>query len=49
MTIIQVGEFWIADIPFTSGGGSKKRPVLVLWIDANNVVVAIATSVKPRI
>jgi mRNA interferase MazF len=27
---IQPGEFWVADIPFTSGIGSKKRPVLVL-------------------
>ncbi|MEH2446472.1 MAG: hypothetical protein V7K18_12010 [Nostoc sp.] len=45
MTTIQAGEFWVADIPFTSGGGSKKPPVLVLWIDANDVVVAIVTSV----
>jgi mRNA interferase MazF len=48
MTTIQAGEFWVADIPFTSGGGSKKRPVLVLWIDGNDVVVAVVTSVKPR-
>ncbi len=32
---IQAGEFWVADIPFTSGGGSKKRPVLVLWLDGD--------------
>jgi len=23
--IIQAGEFWVADIPFTSGEGYKKR------------------------
>ncbi|MEH1810666.1 type II toxin-antitoxin system PemK/MazF family toxin [Nostoc sp.] len=46
MRTIQAGEFWVADIPFTSGGGSKKRPVLVLWIDGNDVVVV--TSAKPR-
>ena len=31
---IQPGEFWVADIRFTDGSGSKKRPVLVLWLDA---------------
>ncbi|MBH8576401.1 type II toxin-antitoxin system PemK/MazF family toxin [Nostocaceae cyanobacterium CENA369] len=48
MTIIQAGEFWVADIPFTSSSGFKKRPVLVLWIDADDVVVAVVTSAKPR-
>lgn len=27
---IQPGELWIADILFTDGSASKKRPVLVL-------------------
>ncbi|MEH1776015.1 MAG: type II toxin-antitoxin system PemK/MazF family toxin [Nostoc sp.] len=48
MTTIQAGEFWVADIPFTSGSSSKKRPVLILWIDGNDVVVAVVTSAKPR-
>ncbi|MFN6463395.1 MAG: type II toxin-antitoxin system PemK/MazF family toxin [Nostoc sp. DedVER02] len=48
MTTIQAGEFWVADIPFTSGGGSKKRPILVLWLDGNDVVAAVVTSAKPR-
>ncbi|MEH2081665.1 MAG: type II toxin-antitoxin system PemK/MazF family toxin [Nostoc sp.] len=48
MTTIQAGEFWVADIPFTSGSSSKKLPVLVLWIDGNDVVVAVVTSAKPR-
>lgn len=45
---IQAGEFWVADIPFTSGSGSKKRPILILWLDGNDVVVAVVTSAKPR-
>jgi len=45
---IQPGEFWGADIPFTSGGGSKKRPVLVLWLDAADVVAAAVTTARPR-
>ena len=45
---IQAGEFWVADIPFTSGGGSKKRPILVLWLDGDDVVAAVVTSAKPR-
>jgi mRNA interferase MazF len=42
------GEVWIADIPFTSGAASKLRPVLVLWTDAADVVVAAVTSAQPR-
>jgi mRNA interferase MazF len=45
---IQPGELWVADIPFTSGSGSKKRPVLVLWLDGLDVVVVAVTSVAPR-
>jgi mRNA interferase MazF len=45
---IQPGEFWLADIPFTSGSGSKKRPVLVLWLDGLDAVVAAVTSAAPR-
>ncbi len=42
------GEFWLADIPFTNGTASKLRPVLVLWVDAADVVVAVVTSAAPR-
>jgi mRNA interferase MazF len=42
------GEVWIADIPFTSGTASKLRPVLVLWTDSADVVVAAVTSAQPR-
>ncbi|MEA5467826.1 type II toxin-antitoxin system PemK/MazF family toxin [Spirulina sp. 06S082] len=48
MTTIQAGEFWVADIPFTSGGATKKRPVLVLWLDREDVIVAAVTSASPR-
>ena len=45
---IQSGEFWIAQIPFTDGSSSKKRPVLILWLDGNDAVVAVVTSAVPR-
>jgi len=48
MMIIQPGEFWVADIPFTDGSGSKKRPVLALWLDGADVVVSAVTSAAPR-
>lgn len=44
----QPGEVWLADIPFTSGAASKLRPILVLWTDAADVVVAAVTSAQPR-
>ena len=44
----QPGEIWLAEIPFTSGAASKLRPILVLWIDAADVVVAAVTSASPR-
>lgn len=44
----QPGEIWLADIPFTSGAASKIRPVLVLWLDASDAVVAAVTSAAPR-
>ena len=46
--IPQPGEVSIADIPFTSGTASKLRPVLVLWTDAADVVVAAVTSAPSR-
>jgi len=45
---IHPGDFWVADIPFTDGRVSKKRPVLVLWLDGQDVVVAAVTSAAPR-
>ncbi len=44
----QPGEIWLAEIPFTNGASSKLRPVLVLWVDAADVVVAAVTSAVPR-
>lgn len=48
MMTIQSGEFWIASIPFTDGTSSKKRPVLILWLDGNDAIVAVVTSTSPR-
>ncbi|MDF5728098.1 MAG: type II toxin-antitoxin system PemK/MazF family toxin [Rhizonema sp. PD38] len=48
MTTIQAGEFWVANISFTSALGFKKRPILVLWLDGDDVVAAVVTSAKPR-
>jgi mRNA-degrading endonuclease toxin of MazEF toxin-antitoxin module len=45
---IQPGEFWVPDIPFTDASGSKKRPVLVLWLDDSDVVVSAVTTAAPR-
>ena len=42
------GELWIADMPFAQGGGSKRRPVLILWNDLADSVVAIVTTAQPR-
>ena len=48
MTTIKAGDLWVAEIIFTDGSASKKRPVLILWIDGTDVVVAAVTSSKPR-
>jgi mRNA interferase MazF len=48
MTTIKAGEFWIANIPFTNGINFKKRPVLILWIDADDAIVSAVTSAHPR-
>lgn len=48
MTSIHPGDLWVADIPFTDGSASKKRPVLVLWVDGDDAIVAAVTSVLPR-
>jgi mRNA interferase MazF len=45
---ISPGEFWVASIPYTDQSASKKRPVLVLWLDAADAVVAVVTSTPVR-
>jgi mRNA interferase MazF len=45
---IRPGEFWLADILFTDRSASKKRPVLVLWLEDQDAVVATVTSARPR-
>ena len=44
----QPGEVWLADIPFTNGVSSKVRPVLILWTDGADAVVAAVTSAQTR-
>ncbi|HMO53816.1 MAG TPA: type II toxin-antitoxin system PemK/MazF family toxin [Tepidiformaceae bacterium] len=44
----QPGEIWVADVLFTNGQASKRRPVLVLWRDASDAIVAAITSSSPR-
>ena len=48
MTTIQAGDLWVAEIPYTNGVASKKRPILILWIDGHDVMVAAVTSAQPR-
>jgi mRNA interferase MazF len=45
---LQAGEVWLADIPYTDARASKVRPILVLWLDALDAVVAVITSAAPR-
>lgn len=42
------GEIWLAKISFTDASASKIRPVLILWLDAADCVVAAVTSASPR-
>jgi len=44
----QPGDFWVAEIFYTDGSAAKRRPILVLWIDGQDVVVAAVTSSAPR-
>ena len=46
--MISPGDIWLADIPYTDQRATKKRPVLVLWLDAADAVVAVVTSAAPR-
>jgi mRNA-degrading endonuclease toxin of MazEF toxin-antitoxin module len=46
--MISPGEIWLADIPYTDQRASKRRPVLILWLDAADAVVAVVTSAAPR-
>jgi mRNA interferase MazF len=48
MTTIKGGELWVAEIFYTNGTDAKKRPVLILWVDGQDAVVAVVTSAAPR-
>jgi mRNA interferase MazF len=45
---VQPGEVWLADIRYTDATASKIRPILVLWLDALDAVVAVVTTAAPR-
>ena len=45
---VRPGEFWVAEIPFTDQSASKKRPVLILWLDAADAAAVVVTSAPPR-
>jgi len=45
---IRPGDFWLASVPYTDGSGAKIRPVLVLWLDGQDAIVATVTSAAPR-
>ena len=45
---ITPGDFWVAEILFTDGSAAKKRPILILWLDAQDAIVAAVTSASPR-
>jgi mRNA interferase MazF len=45
---VRPGELWLADIRFTDATASKIRPVLVLWLDALDAVVAVVTTALAR-
>jgi mRNA interferase MazF len=48
MTTMCPGDLWIANIPFTDYSTAKRRPVLILWLDGQDAVVAAVTSATPR-
>jgi mRNA interferase MazF len=48
MMTIKAGEFWLAEIQYTNGTDAKKRPVLILWLDGQDAIVALVTSAQPR-
>jgi mRNA interferase MazF len=45
---VQPGELWLADIRFTDATGSIIRPILVLWLDGLDSIVAAVTTAAPR-
>jgi mRNA interferase MazF len=48
MMKVAPGELWLADIRFTDASASKIRPVLVLWLEGVDAIVAVVTASGPR-
>jgi hypothetical protein len=40
MMTAKAGELWVAEITFTDSSASKKRPVLIFWVDRAQQVIA---------
>ena len=47
-TTTRAGELWLAEVEFANGGGSQPRPMLALFSDPNDSVLAVVTSAAPR-
>ncbi len=48
MTTTRAGELWLTEVEFADGSGVKPRPMLVLFTDNNDSVLAVVTSAAPR-
>lgn len=48
MTTTRAGEVWLAQVEFADGTQSKPRPVLVLFTEHQDSVLAVVTSAAPR-
>jgi mRNA interferase MazF len=44
---IRPGDYWVADILYTDRSASKKRPILILWLDGHDVIAAAVTAASP--
>ena len=44
----RAGELWLAEVEFADGTGAKPRPMLVLFSDPYDSVLAVVTSATPR-
>ena len=48
MTTTRAGEVWLAEVEFADGTRSKPRPMLVLFCERQDSVLAVITSATPR-
>jgi hypothetical protein len=48
MTVTHAGEIWPAEVKFPDGRGSKPRPMLVVFANSHDSVLAVVTSAPAR-